>query len=88
MQHLGLLHGSVLVNRQWGLSEEDKGSSGGANFIFPIKFNTIYVALGTPNSINNLIGGFGIKNLATTGIMIDAYNKEYLDKYYIVAFGK
>lgn len=46
------------------------------------------MALGTPNSITNLIGGFGIKNLVTTGLMIDAYNKEYLDKYYIVAFGK
>lgn len=83
---LGKLFGDAII--QWGLSGEDKGSSGGANFIFPINFNTIYVALGTPNSITNLIGGFGIKNLVTTGLMIDAYNKEYLDKYYIVAFGK
>lgn len=46
MQHLGLLHGSVLVNRQWGMSVyTNLNACVDNNINYPISFSNIFILI-------------------------------------------
>ena len=60
MQHLGLLHGSVLVNRQWGYA-----GMGSKQWTSPLTTKNVLCTIATINT-NNIPGDLGIYNNGNT----------------------
>ncbi|STY71465.1 Uncharacterised protein [Megamonas hypermegale] len=85
MQYLGLLHGSVLVNKQWGLAEFREVSD---VVYFPTKFNV------TPRIIAthiNLAGVANLKSFEISNINLDRFKincGQYMYSIHYIAINK
>ena len=78
MQHLGLLHGSVSVNRQWGYDDVNK------KITLPISFKSVSIVLA--NSCVDAVSALNVneKTLSSFVAHISNYNKQM----YWFAIGK
>ena len=75
--------------RQWGLTDNDKGSVGWADFIFPINFTTTFMAIASPDTLDNLTNTcFAVRILNTNKASIDSTSANYVGKYYVISIGK
>ena len=78
-----------LIHQQWGLTDNDKGGVGWADFIFPINFTTTFMAIASPDTLDNLTNTcFAVRILNTNKASIDSTSANYVGKYYVISIGK
>lgn len=79
----------LFISLQWGLTDNDKGGSGWADFNFPINFTTTFIAIASADTLENLANTcFAIRILNTNEACIDSTSDKYVGKYYVISIGR